>query len=112
MTEQDDLRRRLAALQGPTVAKVRSSLRARCEERAAETFRLGLEASGLSQRAFARRLGVCERIVRDYLSGARAVPVWALLALPRQGQIGAVQAQLDAVPPEGEGDPDSRRGAA
>ncbi|HEU4619517.1 MAG TPA: hypothetical protein VFV10_15880 [Gammaproteobacteria bacterium] len=112
MSEQDELRQRLAAMQGPTIAKASPSLRTRSEERAVEIIRLGLEASELSQRGYGRRLTVCERIVRDYLSGARAVPLWALIALPRKGQLAAVRALLEAIPAESEDDPDSRRGAA
>lgn len=106
------LRRRLEQLQGPGLASTRpSTLRTQCEERAAESFRAGLEASGLSQRAVARRLRVDERIVRDYLSGARAVPLWALLALPRRGQLGAIRVELETVPQDDSADPESSRRA-
>lgn len=109
----DLLGKQLDALQGVVRPKVLTSLRSRCEEHATTTFRAGLEASGLSQRGFAKRIGIDERLVRDYLSGARAVPLWVLHALPRRGQLGAIQAELEKVPKDDESDdPGSERGAA
>lgn len=108
------LRSELARMQGPGLAKTDISRRGRAEERAARAFRRALESSGLSQRAAARRLGVCERLVRDYLSGARILPAWAALALPHSGQVAFLAACAEDVPPESaeidEEGPQSRTG--
>jgi hypothetical protein len=109
----DELGAKLRALENPPPrAKAVTSFREKCENRAAETMKAGLGASELAQRAFARRLGIDERLVRDYLSGARAVPLWVLLALPRSGQLGAIRAVLEGVPPDDAESPESTRGAA
>lgn len=108
----DELGARLRALESPPRAKPVSSLRNKCEERAAQTLEAGLTESGLSQRAFAKRVKLDERLIRDYLSGARAVPLWVLLALPRRGQLGAIRVELEGVPPDDTESPESTRGAA
>jgi hypothetical protein len=87
-----ELRAQVAALGKPLAKCEASSPRERCEDRAVAAFKVALEASALSQRAAARRLGICERIVRDYLSGARQIPVWAVAALPIDGQIAFARA--------------------
>ena len=71
------------------------SLRESCEDRAALAFPRGLEASGMSNRQFATRIGHCERVVRDYIAGFRAVPTWVLLELPEAGQIAAFRILVD-----------------
>ena len=85
------------------------SLREKSEGRAAQAFRAGIVAAELSQRETARRLHIDERMVRDYLSGARALPAWVPLALPRDGQVAYLRALTEDVP---ETDEDEARGAA
>lgn len=53
--------------------------------------------------------------MRDWLSGARAIPAWVLHRLPRAGQVEYLRLWLEAVP-EASGEDgtesDSERGAA
>lgn len=92
-----ELQEAVDRLHKPPVKCPVPSLRERCEERACGAFRLGVQASGLSQRAVARRLGVCERFVRDWLHGARPVPTWAGLGLPLEGQVAFIRALTASV---------------
>lgn len=94
-----ELRQQVAELEHPGLAKPKSpSLRELCDERAKVLFKVAFDASGLSQRQAALRLGVCERMVRDWLSGARVVPIWACLALPRDAHIALIRALLESLP--------------
>lgn len=93
------LHRELDEKSRPRLAKCPlPSVRERSEDRAAQAFRAGIEAAGWSQRETARRLHLSERMVRDYLSGARQIPAWAPLALNRDGQVEYMRALLDGVP--------------
>lgn len=96
ISDHSALRSTLARLESPGLVKVSQSLRSRSEDRAAAAFRAGIVAAGLSQRAAARRLGICERLLRDYLAGARQLPAWAPLALPRDGQIAYLRFLVEA----------------
>lgn len=103
------LRDRLDELSRPRLAKCLPSRRERGEERAAECFGGALHACGLSQRAAARWLLVDERIVRDWIHGARALPAWAVLALPRDGQIAFLQLAANDLPETDESDDDAEQ---
>lgn len=93
------LHRELEEKSRPRLAKCApSSVREQSEDRAARAFRSGIEAAGWSQRETARRLHLSERMVRDYLSGARQLPAWAPLALNRDGQVEYMRALLHGVP--------------
>ena len=99
MNQLDLLRRTIAEKEHPGLVRCKPpSHRERCEARATVAFALGVEATKLSQRAVARVIGVDERIVRDYLSGARAVPTWAGMALPRDGQVAFVRGLVEQIP--------------
>lgn len=86
------LRADVDALTRPLAKCLAPSRRELSEDRATGAFRLAIRAAGLSQRAAARRLGVCDRVVRDWLDGARALPAWAPGALPIEGQIAYARA--------------------
>lgn len=101
------LRAELAEKSQPRLAKCLPSRRTLGEERAAHAFRAALQACGLSQRAAARWLLVDERIVRDWLHGARALPAWAHHALPREGQIAYLQVAANDVPERDDADDDA-----
>lgn len=103
MTDVRSLELRLASLRGARLAKSSACLRDACEARAALLFRRAVDASGVSQREIARRLGVDERSVRDWMVGARPVPTYALLSLPRDGQVEALDGMLAELPPESTG---------
>ncbi|GMV18362.1 MAG: hypothetical protein AMXMBFR56_65860 [Polyangiaceae bacterium] len=96
-TPAGGLRRQLAEMATPRLAKCEATVRERGEERAAQAFLAGMEAVGWGRRETARRLGVCERLVRDYLSGARQLPAWVPLAMPREGQVAYLQALANGV---------------
>jgi hypothetical protein len=106
-----DLLAELERLRGPGVVKARPSFRSQCERRAAEAFRAAVDESELSSREVARRLAVDERSVRDWMSGARAVPGWAVCALPRDEQVSAFRALLAGVP-DSDDDSESARHCA
>lgn len=103
------LQEKLQSLSRPRLAKCLPSRRERGEERAAACFAGALHACGLSQRAAARWLLVDERIVRDWAHGARAVPGWAVLALPRDGQIAFLQLAANDIPESDESDDDTEQ---
>lgn len=93
------LRDRLDELSRPRVAKCSSpSLEEVSQNRAAAAFRAGVEASGQSQRAIARRFKRDERTLRDWQDGSRVVPAWAFCALPREGQLAALTELANDVP--------------
>lgn len=99
MDAAEDLRAAVLRMEHPGLAKAREpSRREQCESHATVAFGLGLEADGVSQRGFAKRVGVCERIVRDWLSGARNFPVFAVFFLNRRGQIAFTKYMLTQVP--------------
>lgn len=94
-----NLQDRLAELSRTGLAKCRSpSLEEVSQNRAAAAFHAGVEASGISQRAVARRLKRDERTLRDWQDGSRVVPAWAFCALPRQGQVAALLVLANDVP--------------
>jgi hypothetical protein len=100
----------VALKSAPRLAKcLAPSLEQQSQERAARAFAAGVEASGESQRAIARRLHRDERSIRDWRDGTRVVPGWALVALPRDGVLAVLRALLEDVPDE---DNDEERGAA
>lgn len=106
------LRLELEEKSRPRIAKcLPPSRRERGEERAAGAFRAALDACGLSQRAAARWLCCDERLVRDWLHGARALPGWAPLALPREGQIAWLRAAANDVPDQDLADDEERQTA-
>jgi hypothetical protein len=111
MTRAEELRAELERLTRPGLAKtLPQSLRERCEGRGAEAYTAGYNASAMPEAVLARRVGVDRRMIRDWRSGARAVPLWAILALPREGQLAALRvllAQVDDVE-----ESDSARGTA
>lgn len=74
-----------------------SDFRTRCEDRAARVYTTATEASGLSNRAIARRQNVDERIVRDDKDGNRAVHVWKVFALPIEAQIAFARALVASI---------------
>lgn len=93
------LREKLDELSRPRMAKCPApSLEELSQNRAAAAFHAGVEASGMSQRALARRLRRDERTLRDWGDGSRVVPVWALCALPRDGQVAALNVLANDVP--------------
>lgn len=103
------LRDRLDELSRPRLAKCPPpSRRERGESRAAQCFGGALEACGLSQRAAARWLSCDERLVRDWLHGARALPAWAMHALPREGQIAYLTLALQSLPDNDDDDTSER----
>lgn len=84
------------------------SRRERAEERARVAFCAAFIAIGMPENELAKFLGVCARMIRDYRSGARAVPGWVFSALPRDGQVTALEVMAHAVPEVDE----DERGAA
>jgi hypothetical protein len=102
-SDLSQLRTRLEQLQRPGLAKTQpQSMRERAEWRSTVAFGAGFNASGMPEAALARRLGVCTRMIRDWRSGARAVPNWAICALPRDGQVAALKSLAGEVPDEEE----------
>lgn len=86
------------AVAEPKAKYLRSSdLRTRCESRAAHLYTVATDASGMSNRAVARRQNVDERIVRDDKDGNRAVHVWKVLALPIDAQIAFARALVASI---------------
>ena len=90
---------RVAALLGeleklgrPGLAKTRPSQRDIFKARAAEAFDSIETGEELSQRELARQAGVDERTLRDWRTGARTVPLWAVFALPRDERLAVVRA--------------------
>ncbi len=109
---QQSLLRQLDALERPGLAKtLPQSLRERCEDRGSAAYSAGFEASAVPEAEMSRRVGVDRRVIRDWRSGARAVPLWAVLTLPREGRLAAIRVLLDAEELE-EDEADSARGAA
>lgn len=86
-------------LRPPVKAHPRSH-RELCEERAASLWETAREASGMSLRQTADRVKRCERMVRDYGSGARSVPLDAVLMMPRDAQLALVRELLRLLPNE------------
>lgn len=90
---------------GPGISAVRptTSVRARAEQVASEVLEEVLRSHheandrGASNLRLATRVGLCERMIRDYRDGSRAVPLWFVLALPPEladEVIRAVRAEL------------------
>lgn len=101
-----ELRQLLDERCGPGLAKVAPpDARVLCEERAAALFDVALTESGWSNREFSRRYRVDERVVRDYRSGERRVPLGAILALPRNAQERFLRAMLTRPADQWEGIP-------
>jgi hypothetical protein len=106
VTDRARILAEIALRSAPRLAKCPSpSLRQLCTERAARAFVAGVDACGLSQRAVARRLtaasrgkSIDERQVREWLTGVRAVPLWTILALPRDGVAAAMIELAHALP--------------
>lgn len=101
MSAARDLRHHLEARAKALPRHVPSSWRGLSEDRARCAFEAGVAALklvGLSQRAIAAAMQCDERMVRDYLSGARVVPLWAIAALPEEGRVAALRALLDLLP--------------
>lgn len=84
---------------GPEVVSTRSRtvLRARSEELAATAIDASLGSHDLSNRHAAARYGICERMVRDYRDGSRAVPLAFVLSLPTDLAADVLRACLGAV---------------
>jgi len=105
----EDLRAELERLERPSLAKTGpKSARERWEDQCARAYAAGFDASAVPEAEIARRAGVDRRVVRDWRSGSRAVPMWAIVALPRDGQVAALKVLVSSVPAED----DAERGAA
>jgi hypothetical protein len=90
------LRAEIESLARPGLAKTQpQSLRERSENRGAEAYTAGFDASGMPEAVLARRVGVDRRVIRDWRSGARAVPLWAIVALPHDGRLAALKVLVD-----------------
>jgi hypothetical protein len=66
-----------------------------CDDRAMRAFQVALAKWGGDEnsiRAFAKRIGRDEKTVRDYRDGNRAVPMWVLLAFPRDARFAGLEA--------------------
>lgn len=98
--EQRRLREEVETLLRPPVKAAPRSHRELCEERAASLWEAAREASGMSLRQLADRVKRCERMVRDYGSGARSVPLDAVLMMPRDAQLALVRELLRLLPEE------------
>jgi len=89
-------------MQRPGLRKAPSrSLEEHCDERATRAFQAAIKLWGeddKSLRAFARRIGRNERTVRDYRDGLRAVPLWVLLAFPREARFAGVTELVNSLP--------------
>ena len=77
------------------------TLRERSELAATEAFRAAVVASDRALPALARRLDVTERVLTDWLTGVRNVPLWAAMALPRAGQIAFARCLIALLKAEG-----------
>jgi hypothetical protein len=102
------LREEVETLLRPPVKVRPSSVREQCEDRAAALWRAGLEASRMSNRQVADRVKRCERMVRDYATGARSVPLDAVLMMPRDAQLAIVRVLLQSLPETTEDDTDAQ----
>lgn len=97
------LRDDLAAMVGPGLAKaLPQSVRERADDLSTAAFGAGFNASRMPEAALARRLNVCTRMVRDWRSGARSVPMYAILGLPRDGAVAALRMLAAGVPEQDE----------
>lgn len=85
-----ELHRQLDEIVRP-LAKCPSAAADESEVRAARLYRAAFLQSGLSGRGAAERMKRDERSHRDYMSGARAVPIDAVLRLPRAARVAFVR---------------------
>ena len=93
---------RVDELSRPRLAKPEvPTWKAHCQHRARLLFERAIADCGFSHREVARRLGVDESTLRDWLTNSRKnIPAWAVLALPKPVQLAFVRAQLSALPEE------------
>lgn len=94
---------------GPGIASVRptTSARARAEELSSLVLERVLlahhESNDLSASnvRLGERVGLCERMLRDYRDGSRAVPFWFVLALPHDLALEVLRAAVDELARDG-----------
>ena len=109
----DTIRRALDNLARRPPKKCVRSPQEQAEHEACEAVKLALESDGESQRSLATRVLRNEKLVRDWVTGAKAAPIWLFFRLRRDGQMALLNALLAAVRKEDEPESgESERGAA
>lgn len=94
--DADSIQRRLREQQFPGLRKSPSrAIEEHCDDRAKRAFQVALAEWGSDEssiRSFAKRIGRDEKTVRDYRDGNRAVPMWVLLAFPKEARFAGLNA--------------------
>lgn len=90
------IRKRLLEQHHPGLRKSPSrAIEEHCDDRAKRAFQVALATWGSDEnsiRSFAKRIGRDEKTVRDYRDGNRAVPMWVLLAFPKDARFAGLDA--------------------
>jgi hypothetical protein len=98
MPDLEELRARIAAERGPSVAKARACRKADSKVRAAWALGEALGYLRWTNRHAAEYIGTDEKTIRLWLMAAQQ-PAWVPLALPRDGYLRYLECLLAEVPP-------------